>query len=161
MQTGDVAQEALARATQQASTANYGAIFAGFAEKGIAECDILPRENVFTFHAWKALGRQVRKGEHGVKVHTWVSMKKETDAGEVAFRAPRITTVFHISQTDLIAGTPEQHRADIEQQRRSAEKAVIMEQSRDTGRSINDQVCEIQSKKDNYYSDQFTPISRG
>ena len=161
MQTGDVAQEALARATQQASTANYGAIFAGFAEKGIAESDILPRENVFTFHAWKALGRQVRKGEHGVKVNTWVSMRKETESGEVAFRAPRMTTVFHISQTDLIAGTPEQHRADIKQQRANAEKAVVMEQSRDTGRSINAKVCKMQSKEDNYYSEQFTPMGRG
>jgi hypothetical protein len=42
---------------------NYGAIFQGFMEKGIPESEILPRENVFTYHAWRALGRQVRRGQ--------------------------------------------------------------------------------------------------
>ena len=42
--------------------------------------DILPRENVFTYHAWRALGRQVRRGEHGVKVTTWIpTERKELD----------------------------------------------------------------------------------
>jgi hypothetical protein len=29
---------------------------------------------VFTYHAWRALGRQVRRGEHGVKVVTFVTV---------------------------------------------------------------------------------------
>ena len=56
-------------------------IIAGFVAKGIPEHEIRPRENVFTYHAWRALGRQVRRGEHGVKVTTWIPAagKEETD----------------------------------------------------------------------------------
>lgn len=99
----NIQQEALSRAVSSASVMNYGAIFSEFAAKGIE--DIQPRINVFTFHAWKALGRQVRKGEHGVKVCTWVSMsKKDADTGEVTpiGKKPRTTTVFHVSQTDAM-----------------------------------------------------------
>ena len=106
-------QEALDRAIGNQSTANWGAIFAGFAgfaAKGIPEADIRPRENVFTYHAWRALGRQVRRGEHGVKVTTWVPAqgKEETDpdTGEKkegrGFRVCKYATVFHVSQTDPI-----------------------------------------------------------
>lgn len=67
---------------------------------------ILPRENVFTFQAWKALDRFVRKGEHGVSVLTWIEGSKERanqETGELetaAYRFPRSTVVFHISQTE-------------------------------------------------------------
>jgi antirestriction protein ArdC len=76
--------------------------------KGIAEADIKPRENVFTFHAWKALGRYVRKGEHGVKVCTYAPIeRKEKDPETGAERTvegkrPWMATVFHISQTEAI-----------------------------------------------------------
>jgi antirestriction protein ArdC len=85
---------------------NYSSIFDGFMAKGIALEDIKPRENVFTFNAWKALGRSVRKGEHGVKAVTFVpaSGKPEPETGErKAFKMPRTVTVFHISQTDEVA----------------------------------------------------------
>lgn len=101
-----IRQEALDRAQHGQSLTNYPAIIAGFLEKGIPEADILPRENVFTFQAWKALGRVVRRGEHGVKVHTFVPMgkdEKDDETGEVkhkAWKAARTTTVFHVSQTD-------------------------------------------------------------
>src|SRR6516165_3937480 len=68
----EMQQEALSRAISGQALTNWGAIFAGFTAKGIAESDIRPRENVFTYHAWRALGRQVRRGEHGVKVVTFV-----------------------------------------------------------------------------------------
>lgn len=101
-----IQEQALSNARNGESLANYAAIFEGFAEKGIPEPDIQPRVNVFTFHAWKALGRQVRKGEHGVKVCTYVPMDKVTEEnGErkvEAWKAPRMTTVFHISQTDPV-----------------------------------------------------------
>ena len=87
---------------------NYPAIFHGFIAKGIPESDIKPRENVFTFEAWKALGRYVRKGEHGVKVVTFIESKSkevDQDTGEAkAIRRLWTTTVFHISQTELING---------------------------------------------------------
>jgi hypothetical protein len=117
------ALEALERATTGQALTNYPAIFAGFMAKGIAEADIKPRENVFTFDAWKALGRSVRKGEHGVKVVTFITCqgKADVDAADpeakpVTYRRPHTTTVFHISQTEptadreaRMAGKPRRH----------------------------------------------------
>src|SRR3990167_1111673 len=103
MSTHEIQQQALSNARNGQSFANYAAIYSGFQAKGIAESDIDPRVNVFTFHAWKALGRQVRKGEHGVKICTYVPMDKvvkDAATGERkinTWRAPRMTTVFHIS----------------------------------------------------------------
>lgn len=99
-----IAAEALSRATTNQSFANWPAIIVGFTAKGIAEADILPRVNVFTFQAWKALGRHVRKGEHGVRVVTFVPCTKTvTEAGEektIGYKRPWSATVFHVSQTD-------------------------------------------------------------
>src|ERR1700739_1707766 len=104
-----IAQEALDRAVSGIVLSNYPAIIEGFTRKGIPEPQILPRENVFTYHAWRALGRQVRRGEHGVKVTTFVPMDKKTgeadpETGEekrVALGKRAWTaTVFHVSQTD-------------------------------------------------------------
>ena len=58
--------EAYGRAVAGQSVMNYAAIYEGFLAKGIPESEIKPRENVFTFWAWKAVGRRVKKGEHGV-----------------------------------------------------------------------------------------------
>lgn len=97
-------QEALSRATTSPALTNYPTIYSGFLEKGIPESEIRPRENVFTFNAWKALGRHVRKGEHGVRVITYIPIKtKELDptTGEPRMGSrPWHTTVFHISQTE-------------------------------------------------------------
>lgn len=102
-------QEALSRATGNGSARNYAAIILGFMEKGIDKDDITPRENVFTYAAWKALGRQVKKGEHGVKVMTWIPMeltdKKTDESGNQTSTKktrikPRRATVFHVSQTE-------------------------------------------------------------
>jgi hypothetical protein len=114
----EVQQEALTRAASGQSLTNWPAILAGFAAKGIPESDIRPRENVFTYHAWRALGRQVRRGEHGVRVITFVSVagkdSKEdgdgvatndvdgTNKRKGGYRRPWSATVFHISQTDPI-----------------------------------------------------------
>jgi hypothetical protein len=106
----EMQQEALSRAAGGQSLTNWPAIFAGFIAKGIPESDIKPRENIFTYHAWRALGRQVRRGEHGVKVTTWISPKdkrdesadpeerKQTRRGKMPWSA----TVFHITQTEPI-----------------------------------------------------------
>ena len=79
MNKQEIQQEALTRATGNQSLSNYPAIIQGFIEKGIAENDIKPRINIFTFNAWKALGRSVKKGEHGVKVLTWITGQKEVE----------------------------------------------------------------------------------
>jgi hypothetical protein len=92
--------EALTRATTGLSWANYAAIIDGFSQKGIPADEIKPRENVFTFNAWRALGRTVDKGQHGVKVMTVIETT-DKDTGQPKKR-PWATTVFHISQTKPI-----------------------------------------------------------
>jgi antirestriction protein ArdC len=100
--------ESLKRAVSGQSFSNFPAIFQGFAAKGIPESEIKPRENVFTFDAWKALGRVVRRGEHGVKVVTFTETKSkeiDQDTGErKLIRRPWTTTVFHVSQTEPLKG---------------------------------------------------------
>src|SRR5437899_2343057 len=112
----EIQQEALSRAASVQSLTNWPAIIAGFTAKGIAETDIRPRENIFTYHAWRALGRQVRRGEHGVKVVTFVAVKDTASKEDVdgvatndadgtnnrksGYRRPWTATVFHVSQTD-------------------------------------------------------------
>jgi len=91
--------EAVRRAKEGQSMANYAAIFDGFEAKGIPIEAITPRENVFTYNVWKAMGRQVRKGEKGVRVVTFVQYEKN---GETK-RSPKTTTVFHITQTDEVS----------------------------------------------------------
>lgn len=141
-----MAQESLTRAVSSQSVMNYQGIFDGFMAMGIPESEIKPRENVFTFWAWKALGRRVKKGEHGVKACTFVPVggkeMRDDQTGEVkktaGFRMARTTTVFHISQTepeDSVAAfanslTSEQaiHLLDIADPLTEAEKSVTVEQ---------------------------------
>ena len=97
--------EALTRARTGQSLSNYPAIYQGFMAKGIPEPEIEPRVNVFTFAAWKAQGRVVRKGEHGVRVLTYLPIpeKRDTETRRVvrkAGRRPKASTVFHVSQTE-------------------------------------------------------------
>jgi hypothetical protein len=98
--------DSLKRAVSGQSFTNFPAIFSGFAAKGIPESEIKPTENVFTFQAWKAFGRVVRRGEHGVKIATFIESKSkeiDKDTGEPrVVRRPWTTTVFHISQTDAL-----------------------------------------------------------
>jgi hypothetical protein len=115
-QREQIQQEALSRAVSGQALTNWPAIIHGFTAKGIPEHEIRPRENVFTYHAWRALGRQVRRGEHGVKVITFVTTKGKEDKDGMAsndldgtdkpnrggFRRPWTATVFHVSQTDPI-----------------------------------------------------------
>ena len=115
----EMQRESLQREASGQSLSNWPTIFAGFVAKGIPESDIRPRENVFTYNAWRALGRQVRRGEHGVKVVTFVAVAGKDSKEDVdgvatndvdgtnkprkgAYRRPWTATVFHISQTDPI-----------------------------------------------------------
>ena len=104
--SSEIQQEALDRARQNQSTRNYAAIINGFIKKGISEADIVPRSNVFTYNAWRALGRQVCKGQRGVRITTWIPVDEKRNAdGKVTCRAgsrPKAATVFHVSQTKEI-----------------------------------------------------------
>ncbi|MFL5329897.1 MAG: ArdC-like ssDNA-binding domain-containing protein [Gemmataceae bacterium] len=104
-----IQHEALSRAATGQSLSNWPAIIDGFTAKGIPESEILPRENVFTYHAWRALGRQVRRGEHGVRVLTFVACDAKSGTSQEGeaqakrrFNRPWSATVFHVSQTDPI-----------------------------------------------------------
>ena len=104
----EIQAQALRNALAERSVANYETIFNEFAEKGVPAEDVKPRENVFSYNAWLALGRQVRKGESGVKIVTWIERKAKTSQGEAESQPckfPRSVTVFHISQTDQIQRT--------------------------------------------------------
>jgi hypothetical protein len=106
MTKAEMQAEALERARASQAFTNYPAIYQGFMAKGIAEADIKPRDNVLTFHAWKALGRSVKRGEHGVRIVTFIDCSandRDPATGEektVSYRRPHTTTVFHISQTE-------------------------------------------------------------
>jgi hypothetical protein len=102
----EIQHEALTRAVTGQSLSNYPAIFQGFSAKGISEDQIKPRENVFSFQAWKALGRHVKRGEHGIKVATVRDFRKtviDRETGEKkeeVYSVPWTATVFHVSQTE-------------------------------------------------------------
>lgn len=107
--TEEKRREALARAADGESERNYDALFTGFEAKGISPDIVIPRENVFTYNAWIALGRQVRKGETGVKlpeVFIPVTKKDEdhpkSEKKKMRFMRNRPAAVFHVSQTDPI-----------------------------------------------------------
>lgn len=107
MNTYEMRQTALRNATTSQSLSNYPMIYQQFMEMGIPEDEIRPRENVFTLNAWRALGRRVKKGVHGVKICTWVptTATKKNDKGErveVTRTMPWSTTVFHVSQTEAV-----------------------------------------------------------
>ena len=91
-------QDALMRARSGSSALNYQAIITGFMAKGIPSSAIIPRENVLTYGAWQAIGRQVLKGQKGVKVVSWI---KTTDKTGAETMRPTSATVFHVSQTEI------------------------------------------------------------
>jgi len=89
---------ALGRAREGRTCTNDLLIIAAYAAKGI---DAHPRLDVFTFNAWKALHRHVRKGEHGIRVLTYAhkdTVKFDGTMEEDSF--PVSAVVFHVTQTD-------------------------------------------------------------
>lgn len=101
--SAEIQAESLSRAVNGNSLANEMLAIDMFAARGIPAEDIKPRENVFTFNAWKALGRQVRKGEKAVALPTRKTCrKKKADGTEDIYTVPWTAYVFHVSQTDPI-----------------------------------------------------------
>ncbi|MEL6107766.1 MAG: ArdC-like ssDNA-binding domain-containing protein [Planctomycetota bacterium] len=99
-------EQQLARIQASDNESNYPAIVAGFTARGIPAEDIQPRENVLTYRAWQAKGRQVRKGEKSVKIEVWIEyeQKDAAEGEEPKGRTRRSVAVFHVSQTDPIEG---------------------------------------------------------
>lgn len=108
--TEQTRREALDRAENGASERNYDALFAGFEALGISPDIVIPRENVFTYRAWQALGRQVKKGAKGVQlpeVFIPVTKKDEdhpnSEKKKQRFMRMKSPFVFHSSQTEPMA----------------------------------------------------------
>ena len=96
-------QEALSRVCGNASMSNFSQVMLEFSARGIPLDEILPKQNVFTYKAWRALNRQVRKGEKGVKITTWFCAAGKISEDGTQTEGRKICTtavVFHISQTD-------------------------------------------------------------
>lgn len=90
--------EAVERCKRSASIRNELAVVAGFLERGIPEAEILPRINVFTYGAWQAQGRQVKRGEKSLRLSVWVPIPG--DPGQEPKLIARTAHVFHVSQTE-------------------------------------------------------------
>lgn len=89
---------ALERARDGKMCANDLFIIAAYGARGI---DAHPRVDVFTYNAWRALHRHVRKGEHGIRVTTYThteTLNPDGTTNEQMF--PVCAVVFHLSQTD-------------------------------------------------------------
>ena len=158
MNANEIQSEALSRAVNSPSMSNYPAIFAGFMAKGIPEDQIKPRENIFSFQAWKALGRSVKKGEHGVRIAT-VRKGERTERADdgtetkVGFSSPWHVTVFHVSQTDAIGERREIKPEAGSVEHRDTEQSAESRKGFHFGGFINKD-----APKPGYYSDEFTPI---
>ncbi len=157
----EIQQQALAKAVQGDSVANYEDIFNGFTAMGIDKADIEPRVNVFTFNAWKALGRVVKKGQHGVRIVTVIPCaKKDRETGdEVAVNKVKRTTVFHISQTEAIDGEPTTKQgATVSVDEQAAAEAAPEEpgqagadtESAEAPRELSAYEARIQAKRERY-----------
>lgn len=57
-------------------------------------CDCVPYVTVLTYQRWKALGYQVKKGEHGIKLLTYKTYEVEEDSEIVTRKRPWKSTVF-------------------------------------------------------------------
>lgn len=105
MDRTELQAEALRRAKDDRSHANYQTILEGLEARGIPSALIVPRETVFTFNAWGAKGRKVRKrpacvpkGQWAVRVTTLVPTSEKDENGKQALR-PKPAFVFHEWQT--------------------------------------------------------------
>ena len=167
----ELQQKALENAVSGESLANYQAIFDGFAAMGIDMADVEPRVNVFTFNAWKALGRVVKKGQHGVKIVTVIPCtKKDRETGdEVPVKKVKTTTVFHVSQTEEIGGEPTDEKASADTvseetaapeaapetiEQPAAQAVAVIEQAEpaaaDEPRELNAYEARIEAKRERY-----------
>lgn len=97
-------QDTVAKAQRGMSIHNDTVVIAAFQERGI---EATPRVDVFTFNAWLAKGRVVRKGQKGVKVVTFF---EKPDGSKVS----RSVTVFHVSQTDAADAPAEPEETTID-----------------------------------------------
>ncbi len=103
--TRETPAEALTR-IQNGFSKNDALVIALFAARGIDPETIEPRENVLTYRAWQAKGRQVCKGERSVRITTYIPIDEKRDENGKVTRAagsrPKMAFVFHVSQTKAV-----------------------------------------------------------
>ena len=103
--------EALNRAQSGQSLDNDIAVLSYFGSIGLS--DIRPRQNVLSYSAWQAIGRQVAKNARGCKLVTMIPKKDKS--GKISYMFRKSVGVFHELQT-IPAGTEEVAQgADISQ----------------------------------------------
>jgi hypothetical protein len=146
--------KALENAVSGESLANYKTIFDGFAAMGIDMADVEPRVNVFTFNAWKALGRVVKKGQHGVRIVTVIPCtKKDRETGaEIPVKKVKTTTVFHISQTEEIGGEPTDRATETAAPTTEveAQTVAVIEPTAEKARELNAYEERLEAKRGRY-----------
>lgn len=109
-------RDAMERGSRFLPNGNDGPCVMEFAGRGIPldQIDTFgPSQNVRTYRAWRALGRQVRKGEKSVKLTVWrphddspgLHVETDDDGKPVRVKCRPVTAcVFHVSQTDAVNG---------------------------------------------------------
>jgi len=80
------------------SIANATAVAQAMVEKG---CGCVPYVDVFSYRRWQAQGYQVQKGEHGIKVTTWIHYTDKEGKDQVR---PKNVTLFCRHQVKPIEG---------------------------------------------------------
>lgn len=97
-----------ARSFEGYSVANAIAVKTALSDRG---CSCEPYADVFTFNRWRAQGRSVRRGEHGIRLTVYVTSSplaeripaEESGPGELTGRVrsyPRTSFVFCRCQTE-------------------------------------------------------------
>jgi hypothetical protein len=105
--------DALDRGSRCKPNSNDLPVVAEFGLRGIPEQDIRtcsPDQNVYTYDAWQALKRQVRKGEKSVRCTVWIPMKIKGRPDAIVKRLQEDHTsarrhnacLFRVSQTDAM-----------------------------------------------------------
>lgn len=109
-------RDAMERGSRCLPNGNDGPCVMEFAGRGVPldQIDTFgPNQNVRTYRAWRAKGRQVRKGEKSVRLTVWrphddnpgLYVEPGADGKPVRVKCRPVTAcVFHISQTDLVNG---------------------------------------------------------
>ena len=84
---------------------NIATVLQEFASRGIFQSDTTPATILLPYHAWAALNRHVRKGQHGLRVTTITPTKLSTRdpiSGHIITRHSwrfAAGAAFHLSQT--------------------------------------------------------------
>lgn len=93
--------EEQAKTFEQGRSLMHEVILAEAAHERGCSCEAY--EDWFTYRRWQAIGMQVQKGERGVKLTTYKTIKKEEDGKDKSFSVPTSTTVFCRCQVKPIA----------------------------------------------------------